>query len=398
MKYLANGRWFLYSILVLYVLISIRFFDYSNFNSHLLKLFSFIIIIPVLFFCWNIIVEKTKEKIFRLYRIILIITISSMFSAFVFWDQDLMLGYRVTTSSIAPILFFFLLYKTKASINFCEKYILCFALLYCVLWLYALSKIPEFIFGVSDEDASPDEMRGFVRINFYGCIELACAYFLSLNKLIISRKPIYLVYTVLFIVFLVLQLTRQLIFGAILITIIYLFVYGKKIFIIGALIVSITLLMGKIKIEDNSIIGSLITLSEEQIDDNDENIRISEYRYYFTDFSPNLITDIIGNGLPHDDSPYGRYNKRLQNTYHYFISDVGYARMYAMTGLIGLFSYLFLFYYSIKAKIPKEMMYAKMFVAFVAFISIGTCAYASCFVFPLCLYLIMKQKSFYLKQ
>lgn len=164
------------------------------------------------------------------------------------------------------------------------------------------------------------------------------------------------------------QVTRQLILWTALVTIIYIFQKSKKIMVVGVItFLALYIASSNIKFQQDSVIGSMIELTQQQINNNskgDENIRISEYRYFFTEWPSNIITKIIGNGYPHSDSDYGHFFSNIQENKRFFLSDVGYAQMYVVTGLVGLILYVYLFIKCIFRHMPANLVYTKMFMFF----------------------------------
>ena len=106
-----------------------------------------------------------------------------------------------------------------------------------------------------------------------------------------------MIYACILFVVLVMQLTRQLILWTGIVTLIYIFLSNKKWAIILAL-VFVFLYIGSSQIEfsDDSVIGSLINISNQEANGQlyaGENPRITEYKYFFSKWSPNIITDIF---------------------------------------------------------------------------------------------------------
>jgi hypothetical protein len=119
--------------------------------------------------------------------------------------------------------------------------------------------------------------------------------------------------------------------------------------------------------EKSSILQNLVLLSEGQAAESsggEENIREISFNYFFTEFSPNLLSDIFGNGPPQATSDYGKFYTGL-NFKGMYMSDVGYAQIYALFGALGLLIFGLLFYKIITQKnISENLMYTKYFVVF----------------------------------
>ena len=305
-----------------------------------------------------------------------------------------MLGYRVS-ASLFVFLFFFYLCKKRPPLKFIENYILVFGILYILLWLFAFSQLPTRIFGVGDETIEGTS-RGMERINFTGRLSLILAYFLCLTRYFLTKKYIYVAAVIIFFVFIVLQLTRQLILWTALVSIYYIFKKSKKLIITCMAFVCIGYtFIGNIKLSEDSILGSMVALTIKQNKENqyinEEDIRITEYKYFMGDFSKNIITDIIGNGMPHFDSSYGKSYWIRDQEKGLYLSDVGYAKMYAVNGLIGLCLYLFLFIYSLRKRIPKQLAYCKLFILFMIPANIAASWYSTVdgqIAVSICIYLM----------
>ena len=119
-----------------------------------------------------------------------------------------------------------------------------------------------------------------------------------------------------FFLFIVFQLTRQLILWTALVGMIYIYLKNPK-KILGFCLAAFflfALFINNVEISDDSLVGSMINVTKAQIDSNkggNEDIRITEYKYFFGKWSKNIVTDIIGNGMPHANSPYVSINTRL---------------------------------------------------------------------------------------
>lgn len=385
---------------VILILMSLSFYQYAGIPVNVFKLITFVTV-PI--FIFLLIINKRTKKgnrcdidngITRIIKWLLCSYVISVFMAYLFWGQDFLLSYRVSYVFFI-MLFYFYLKKKRYSLGTIEFIIWFFAVLYIFLWLYALSRTPELTFGYTESGDVDDESRGIFRINFIGNIFLPFASFLAINKYAITRKIKFLLLFGLFFVFIILQVTRQTILFTAIVSVIYLFKYYKKyIYILTFLLIAGYFILPYVKIPEDNVISALIELSESQNEADaagNEYIRITEYRYFFTEWSGNPITWILGNGLPHALSEYGRYYSRIQTTQKLFLSDVGYASMYVINGLVGLFFYFLLFFKSLKTKLPGNCHYASMFVLFLVLANIFASWYfvADCQIaMALCFYII----------
>lgn len=357
-----------YFLVFLYTIISLQFYQYVGFGITIEKL-TLCIMVPIMFvLCRKTFMLHVGNKLFLLMRWLVIQIALSIIFAYIFWDQSILHGYRVAAPEFA-LLFYFYLYKRKPSLRSLEKYIIIFGMLYCLLWLYAFSQIPTRVFGIAElGDINQELKRGMIRVNFIGRGFLILSYFLVLNRAYTLKKKIYFVASVVFYIFIIVQLTRQLIFLTGLVTVIYIFKKSKRTLFMAITAILLLFVAGQnIKINPDSILGSLIDLTEKDMKDNsqgEENIRITQYRYFFTEWSPNIIADIVGNGAPHWESSYGKFYGKLNTQKGFFLDDIGYGRMKVVTGYIGLVLWLILFIRCCFVKMPEHLMYAWMFMVF----------------------------------
>ena len=374
-----------YFFVFCFIIISFRFFYYVGFPDTIRKLPQFLLVPFMFYICWKpLFIWKSTNSIFLIIRWIIFSLIVSIISAWVFWEQPLSLGFRAS-SIMFTLLFFFYLCKRCPSVSFLESVIWTVTIIYIILWIYAFFQAPTpvFLTGAMEkaERMGEDLSRGIVRIAFEGRIFLPLAFFMALNKFYVTRKKFFLFSSLMFFYFIILHVTRQIIVWSAFVAMIYIYLKNPKKTVLAIFICIVTffvLMSGVIKFSDDSIIGSLINISQDQFDaasDGEENIRITEYKYFFFDWSKNIITDIIGNGRPHETSTYGAYELQLRDNHSLYLSDVGYADMYVVQGLLGLLLYTFLFYKTVRIQMPANLDYVRMFMAFMILANIAASWY-----------------------
>jgi hypothetical protein len=356
-------------MLYLFPILSYYGYEYTGFN---LKLFwrLYFMVVPLIFvYVGNLWFNKNAYKKIPYFTLISFITLSTAFSiimAYLYWGQSLVLGYGATACFLAIVFYFFLL-KARPSLKSLELFVWVFASIYILLWLFGISRAPAIMFG--NPENLLDDSRGIFRLHIPGRATLVIAFFLALNKYTILRKNSYIFLSIGFFVFIIFQVTRQIIFWSFLVGLYYILRNNKYVWGYLAVVAFISIVIfNSIRIPEDSVVGNLISLTENQVDaqkGGDDNIRIQEYRFFFSDLSKNFITDVFGNGMPHVNSVYGRYYfNTVQNSYRYFLSDVGYAQMYVVTGWVGLILYLFLFWKIFHRNVSPQVMFAKLFIVY----------------------------------
>lgn len=352
-------------MIIIMVLCAFRFYNYYQIDNNIQKLPGMLLVPFLIVLTWRQLLLKEKEPCFKIIRLLLVSWILSMIMAYAFWNQSFTLSYRVTAQNMSFVIFFYFC-KKKLSRATIEDVIIFFGWLYIILWLYAMYRAPSVTFGNDDEDIT-NMQRGMLRINFIGRLSLVLAYFFYLNKSFLERNPKYKIFAVVFFVFIVLQLTRQLILWAGVVTLIFIFLRSRKLALfLSILFFSMYVGSVNIKFSDNSIIGSMINLTNDQMNGDvysGEDPRVTEYKYFFFEWSKNIVTQTIGNGMPHTDSNYGHYYTNLQNE-GLFLSDVGYPSMFVILGVFGIILYISLFIRGTFVKLPRELSYVNMFMGF----------------------------------
>lgn len=378
------------------ILCGLQFYRYYALSGPVLNSLSTLSILLIVAFSYKKIFCKVKNKYYKTMQWLLFSLLACMVMAWIFWGQSLLLTYRAAQSFLLLIFFYFVANKFK--VTELERIIIIFGWLYVILWLYALYKVPDTIFGNAQDEIDKDELRGFFRINFTGRLSMILAYFLYLCKYFVHKKNKYIVYAAVLFTFIVFQLTRQLILWTAVISLIYIFLSSKKWAIILALVFGF-LYAGSYNIQfsDDSVIGSLINITNMEMNGQlyaGENPRIVEYRYLFTQWSPNLLTDIFGTGIDcGSDTAYGKYVYKIGWSKGIYITDIGYGHMFAQTGILGLGLYVWLFIICTFSKMPKELQYVNMFMGAMIPLNIAAAWYAGAdtkVCIAICVYLIYR--------
>lgn len=372
---------------------------YLGLNPQIVKFIYYLIILISLFIFFKNFTFSTSGNYVRILKYIIFVICFSAFSAYFFWNQNLLLTYQ-STSWCLGIIYFFNLLKFKPKIEFVEKVILIYGFLYIILWSIAFFSVPRVLFSASEEIFGFSE-RGIVRINLPGYTALVLSLFLSLNKYIETRDKKWGIYFILFAIFIVLQVIRQVIFFSFIIAFVYIFKKKIKIVLMGiiaSLIFSIFFTFSKFN--EESLIGSMVTLSQSQIDSNkkdEEDIRIQEYKFFLTDYTKNIFTTILGNGVANAKSEFGKFEEQLILNKYFYTSDVGYAELYIRFGIISIVLYFIIFFKVLKQKIFERYFYTKLFVLYLFLANIASAPInADSVLFAICLYIL--EYNFWMKK
>ncbi|WP_198550880.1 hypothetical protein, partial [Salegentibacter salarius] len=100
-------------------------------------------------------------------------------------------------------------------------------------------------------------------------------------------------------------------------------------------------------------------------------IRVLAGEYFLSDFSPNLVTQLLGNGVPYFGvSNFGLYVDSLGVSQEYFLSDVGIIAVYVMFGVLAILAYLLIFIKSFIIPLPEKFQYLKYYLWFMLLTSL----------------------------
>lgn len=396
MQFLAKDRRTVMLVLLLFTLASFRFYSYIGFSTQIMSALYYLAQVLMLFYCAKDVFKTSGNPIFSTMRMILIISWFSILPAWVFWNQGIVYGI-IATTFLSVFTVFFFMWKHDFDDAELSKFVILLGLIYVVLWFYSLTNLPMMTFGVRNADDTMlwNEERGMLRINFVGCTSLVLTYFLALNQTFNKKSLKWAVFAVFLFVMIVLQLTRQIIFCAGAVTLVYVFFKSKRLMaMLAGGFLALYLFSVSVSFDKNGVVGSMIELTKSQTKYrvNKGDARIDEYPFFFSEASKNFITDIIGNGVSYSSTPYGKAYERMNNK-GFFLSDVGYASMFFYTGWIGLALYIFLFVYCLSRKVPPHLEFTLLFIAYLIIADIAADWYAKAdgqVALATCVYLISK--------
>lgn len=360
--------------MVFFPIASLYFYSYLGISPNIEKGMYFIALPITIGLSFNGLFKIYPVKYARILLYILGIMILSIFNAYIFHDQSLYLGYKVTAQYLAIIYFFYLL-SVRPNLKQIENVIWFLTLTYVILFFYALYKAPELVFGQGDLDEIVDDSRGVFRLRIAGSTFAVLGFFMSINKYVITKRRIWIfVFSILYIVIL-LNVTRQVIALSFLIGIGYLFYKTKWKWyaLIGSFFLYFA--VGTIEFKNDSIAYKIINISEEQVSDQkrgEDDIRIQEYKHFFFNYTEGFFTFLVGNGISHGESNFGKKDTKLAKQYLFWDSDVGYAHIYIRFGIIALVLYIIILYKAVKQKTDDKIVYAKLYVIYLILANIAS--------------------------
>ncbi|MBD1394648.1 hypothetical protein [Mucilaginibacter glaciei] len=292
-------------------------------------------------------------------QLISVSVLISVFMAQYTWGQGL--SNSPTTIPYAIGFVFFFLMSVRVPIKTVENIVMIYGVIYILLFLFQFTHSGTVYFGRAQEFKLD---RGIVRVNFPGAGVFFLACFIAINRvtsLANNYKYLYLLFALVAVVIIILQVTRQEIFVMLLVYLIH-FLRSVKLPYKLAVIALFTL-GGYLFIHSNNTVSK--GLGEQQKQDasyGKDYIRILAADYYLTQFTPNGISKILGNGFANDTSNYGKSLIALGDRYGYFLTDVGIVEVYISFGIFAIIGYVLIFVKSFTIPVPSDYYYLKYYL------------------------------------
>ncbi|MBI6116597.1 hypothetical protein [Salegentibacter maritimus] len=363
-------RHFEIAFVFLLIIISLKFFDARFLDNSLLNYLLFLTLIVTVFISVPYVLPTNKGFVFPV-QLLLIAMFISIIMAGLYWDQSL-LDSLIAVAPYLIVFIFFYLWHIQFPVNILEKIIVFYGSLYILLYVFEFITSGTVYFG---KPLWGDEFlvsRGITRIIFPGGGVFVLTSFIAINKLTSQDKNkwFWLLLAIAGIVIPVMQVTRQFIVGILLIYLYHVIrsIRTWKKLVVFASLVSIIIFLQYV---NHPIIDGLIDSTRNDANLGSNYIRVLAGEFFLTDFSPNLSTQILGNGVPYFGvSNFGLYVDSLGVTQEYFLSDVGIIAVYVMFGVLAIIAYLLIFIKSFIIPLPGNFQYLKYYLWFMLLTSL----------------------------
>lgn len=306
----------------------------------------------------SVIYDKSKKFPFNFtyeITIILIAGLLGVLGALVFhgqnagltiWQERYMLFY----------FFYFLLHILRLKPIDIERLILIMGIIYAISFLFQTAIYPRAIFDVKQMDS-----RGTIRIFLPGGSFAVLAYFMCLQYFFVTNKLKYFYLVLLFLATFILSGTRQLILPILFVTGLMI-VFSKRVKSRGLLVLIIGLSIIPVFYLFQDIFMSLVEVSQEQGDSQDEDIRLKAATFFLTDFFPSKWAYLTGNGHSHMGAQYGIIVNSYKLNYGYYQGDVGIVGDITKFGVLMVVGIIAVFWKLLRIKIEPKLMYTRYFI------------------------------------
>lgn len=287
-------------------------------------------------------------------------------------------------------LFYFALHVIRLDANTIEKILFTTGIIYALAFLIQYFAFPRVLFNVR-----LGLERGTIRIFIPGLTFLYLAYFRSLTRVIYDNSLRQLPYLFLFLVIFILSGTRSIIAGPAIVTF-GILIFSNRIKSKALIMVLIIAMLTASYYMFEEIIQNLLSLSQEQTNRANQDIRIRAAKFFLTDFFPDNIAYITGNGEGHQASNFGLKILSYKLNYGYYQSDIGFLGEYIKFGVFLILGAAVLFYRGIFQRLNSKYLYIRYFLILLLISTpLGMFFTTSHSITTLCLvmYLIDKQKN-----
>lgn len=347
-------------ILLVFIVVSYLYlFKLSIFPAILLPLSQ---IISVSFLVISILIgiiyfpaKRVKMNFSTPVTLLIIAAIPGVFMARYFHQQNILLSvfaYRI----ILFYLLYYYLHIYKIPVKYIINIIVGIGLMAVALYYIQLFLFPKMIMNIHFIEG-----RGTIRLFVPGMIFTQATYFFFLHKFFNEKKILFLILSLLSLSIFILQGTRQLIFALIFLTMVYLLLSKR---VKSKLMISFlfTLAIIAIFFIFQNIFYELTKVSSSQASGQSGGVRLRAMEYFITDFSPNKLTYIFGNGTPAMGSIYNQKMGYLAFKHGFFLSDIGILGDYIKYGIIFVLAGLALLYKSLRFKVNTKFTFLKYYI------------------------------------
>ncbi len=298
--------------------------------------------------------QREKQYFKKEIYLFLLAAFVSMFMANAFHNQAFTIT-LVAQRYIYFFFFYFFLHSIKLDVKEIEKLILPLAFVYVFLYLTQYIVFPTRIV-----DSRVGVERGTVRIFIPGGGFLLLAYFMSLQKLLKNYELKHGIYCLIFFVVNgILQGTRQSLASIVLLTVAFIF-FSKQVKSRTLVIIMAGVAGLAVFVIFQDIFLEMIAVTRKETTATRENIRLVAVRFFLTEFMPNKLAYIFGNGQDSLNSSFGR-EVNLYKKLGLYQSDIGLIGDYTKFGLLFVIAQLSIMARVIFGKLPKEIVYLRYF-------------------------------------
>lgn len=300
---------------------------------------------------------------------LLLCLLISIINAFLFKNQDILIGLMTSLPIFIVYLLYFVLKRFQLQEKDLRKIILLLGTLYCIFNIISVLTLPNPLFG----RFTFEEDRGGFRLRIPGLFWVNLMYFLLIGKYLVTKKLRYLLFAFLSFLIIASSLARQYIIWSVVLGGLYLFksfTIRKKIHLIVIIV-----FLGLYIVPNIPLVKNLTELSDNQKQENDEgkeNVRLVDYRVFLYEYERNPIQYLCGCGIAsYGNSKYGKELEQMAKDEQLIHADAGWAGFVFYYGYLSALILFILYLYILKAPLQKEYVFYKYFLLYVMLCAIA---------------------------
>ncbi|MDD7715483.1 MAG: hypothetical protein PUJ84_06230 [Mollicutes bacterium] len=310
----------------------------------------------------------------KAYWLMMTAIILSVLPVWIIYDQPFVVSLVATLPMIFSYLFFFILLKYSPDKVLLMKFVKIMVVCSFVMYIANMLSFPNMIFGAGQDEY--DDSRGFVRLGVQMIEFVVLWIFYSVNQWVISGRKKWFVWIAITGFLVVMSLTRQVILISVVFS--FLMILQKAKLWKKIAVIAVVSLFAMFVLPEIPIYKAMMEVSEKQAEDNkykNEDIRITAWRFYTVEYQENIVTRIMGNGLPSmGNSTLGdKFERTVSFKYGgngcNFV-DVGWAGFYWLYGIFGVLGLLTLLVKASFSSLRKKKKYQFYWLLFIIISSV----------------------------
>ncbi len=288
------------------------------------------------------------------YEIIAILTavFLSMFMAYSAHGQ----GFRATFI-VQRFMYFYLFYYMLHTLRL-DKLEIMRIIFYFGIVFFAIYFIQYLVYPVKFLHTKMEIDRGTLRIWLIGNDYMTFAYFLCLAQFYYTQKLKYVFFCFLFIIVFILSGTRQNLAVIMLLTTLSI-LFSRQ--IKSKLLIFFLIFIGMIPAlyVFRNIFVEMFIISQQQTSQAGDDVRLRAAIFFLTDFMPNNLAYIFGNGIGSTNTLYGQEIQMYKEIFGFYQSDVGIVGDYSNFGVLFILAELVIIIKVLAMKIDENLWFIK---------------------------------------
>jgi hypothetical protein len=334
----------------------VSFFRLIFIPEIVIKALEFVVPAIILFF---VILIKVYDKTPRFNKnfnteivLVLVAVFISMFGAYYFHKQNFGITF-MAQRFIYFFIFYYLLHALKPHPDELIRMMIYTGIIYAVFYL-----IQTVVFPLVLTTGEVFMDRGTLRIFVPGTGFLVIAYFWSLSKFLQTYHMRYFAIIALAILIFILLGTRVVLASIALATLLNILL-SKRITskVMAGFLILLCIIPAYFLFVD--IFNAMFSVSENQLSNMDQNIRVKAAVFFLFEFFPNKLSYIIGNGVPSSHSLYGIKINQYKEAFGFFQSDIGIIGDYTKFGILFVAVEIVVLIRLIFIRLPEKILFLR---------------------------------------